>query len=326
MCIKLRILPVLNILIVFTLSGCAQSRYQYGVRGQTSYERPDQPQPTNPVAIGGHHPRIDRLETAVHAPGRFIKSHLPWKKDESDDRSPEQLRAEAIELAQAYLTDNNLHDVHIDVRRYEPGEQWARLLANNRISPFWKYTGGSLSVVVYSLFPARAFHSDSYNPYTNTLSLNSAKPIEALYEAGHAKEYHKHELLGTYSMSQKLPVLPLAHNWRVTSDVITYAQVSDREEVKNELYPSAYGNFSGSVVSEALYFFPIGKGATQIFASFAVKALGGGVGKLAGHAAARDLEDQPDRAEQPDSAEQTDSTEQPDRAEQPDQEQLSASE
>lgn len=294
---KLKSLVAINMIMGCALVGCAQSRYLYGVREHISYQPPDNAQPTNPMAVGGYHPRIDRLESFVEAPQRFIEKHIPRKKEETEEKPPEQLRAEAISLSQEYLKDNNLQDVYIDVQRYEPGEQWARLRANDRISPVWKYTGGSLNVIVYSLIPGRAFHQDRYDPFTNTLSLNSTNPLDALYEAGSAKEYHKHERLGTYSMAQYIPFATLGHDWRVTSDVITYAQAKELWEVEKELYPYTYSNWTSSAVSEALSLYPVGS-ATQIVLGMA----GEGAGKLAGNAVARDAEAQRNNVSQPGSS------------------------
>jgi len=157
------------------LDGCVQPRYQYGVRESISYERPldddvTVDDPCNPIVYGGDYPRLDRLEARLYAPVNYFKSKLPGKMKRSEVDSPDEMRERAIALSQEYLRDNRLNDIQIDVRRYEPREQWERLKANDRISPLFKYTGGTLSIAIYSLLPGRILHNDGYNPYTNTLT------------------------------------------------------------------------------------------------------------------------------------------------------------
>ena len=281
--------------------GCARSPSQAVGPSRVSTEQHDSSLPSdsketsqpNPIAVGGHHPRIDQLESIVQAPRRFVVERLPqkWKLRLETDKSEDARREDAVGLSQEYLCENDLNDVYVDVRRYEPGEQWARLYANDRIAPAWKYTGGSLSLIRYSLFPGRALHRDSYNPYTNTLSINSTKPIRSLLQAGNAKEYHKHnDWLGTYSAAQFLPVFPLVHKWNVSKDLIGYAQADGRWALERKLYPYVYGDVAGSAVSETLGFFPVGKGATQIVAPIALRVLGTGAGRLTGFAKVHELE------------------------------------
>ena len=281
--------------------GCARSPSQAVGPSRISTEQHNSSLPSdskeisqpNPIAVGGHHPRIDQLESIVQAPRRFVVERLPqkWKNRLENNKSEDARREEAVRVSQEYLSENDLNDVYIDVRRYEPGEQWARLYANDRIAPIWKYTGGSLSLIGYSLFPGRALHRDNYNPYTTTLSINSTRPIRSLLRAGDAKEYHKHQdWLGTYSAAQFLPVVPLVHQWNVSKDVIGYAQTNDRWALERKLYPYVYGDLAGSAVSETLGFFPVGKGATQIVAPIALRVLGTGAGRLTGFAKAQELE------------------------------------
>ncbi|GAF82523.1 unnamed protein product, partial [marine sediment metagenome] len=70
----------------------------------------------------------------VQAPKRFFKSN--FGKWEPEELSPDQLRVEAVILSQDYLVANGLNDVYIDARCYKPFQQWRRLRANRRISPF----------------------------------------------------------------------------------------------------------------------------------------------------------------------------------------------
>jgi hypothetical protein len=294
---RLRILLIVNTLICIASIGCVQPRYRYGVGRQASFERsiPEREQQnhqSSPITYGGNYPRLDRIESAARVPIDFVKKHMPFKKKREEEKPPEELRKEAISLAQGYLQDNRLANVNIDVRRYEPREQWRRLKANDHISPVVKYTGGSLSVLKYSLLPGRLFGSDEYNPYTNTLSLNSTKPIEALCEAGSAKVHHQQTWPGVYAASQYVPFVPLGHKYQVASDVITYANVSGLSEMEKKLYPHTYADMSSTAVSETFALFPVGTGTTQFVAPFIGGFVADKTGEFVGKTVAKQSETQ----------------------------------
>lgn len=276
-----------SILVIVCLSsvmalGCAQHRYQYGVGRHDVCDRDNSAISGNRTTYGGSYPRLDRIERSVRVPVDFVKRHLPFKPKDEEERSPEELRQEAVSLSQKYLHDNRLTDVYVDVRRYEPKEQWARLKANNRISPIMKYTGGSLSVLKYSLLPGRLFQSDEYNPYTDTLSLNSTKPIEAFCEAGSAKVYHQQTWPGVYASTQYIPFVPIGHKAAVASDVITYAHENGMQEMERELYPHTYGEIAKTSVAQTFALFPVGTGVTQFVVPFAGEFVAEQAGEFAG--------------------------------------------
>jgi hypothetical protein len=248
---------LLLILIVVGLSsGCARQQYRYGLRtSETLSDVPCVCDAENPIAIGGEHPFVDRVEKFVQAPRQFIRKHLRHESQLANAAPDSQ--PNAIEASTAYLRANGLDDVYIDVRRYEPREQWQRLKDNDRISPVWKYTAGSLNVLAYTLLPRRAFHIDSYSPYTNTLSINSDRIPNAIFAAAEAKEYRDQRLPGVYAVLQKAPLFPLIHNANVSSDVLTYVHVHEQWDLADDLYPRAYSKMASSAISEALFFVPL---------------------------------------------------------------------
>jgi len=263
--------------------GCVRDSYQYGLGdassgGLFSNSRLRSPQ-GNPLSVGGEHPRIDAIEATVQAPGKWFRK--AFHKPEPDPVQTEEDRQRAVAVAQAYLQANELSDVNIDVRRYEPAEQWARLQANQRIAPLWKATGGTLSFLSYTLLPRRAFHADDYDPFTNTLSLNSTRPTSALYEAAGAKQYRKQTMLGTYTMLQYVPLIPLVHHSQTTSDVLTYARVTEQTELEQKLYPTTYARLGGAVVSETLSVTPLAAGTPFIVAPL-MRAAGSTAGAISG--------------------------------------------
>lgn len=257
-------------ILLFAFTGCAQKNYQYGLRiDSTLSSSPCVCDSPNPIANGEAHAWVDRIENVVQAPRRFFKKHRRRQSDgampvgdsvtmethdsPSDFNSPDA----AIAASTDYLQSNGMDDVYVDVRCYEPQEQWRRLKENDRISPLVKYTAGSLDVLVYTMFPRRAFQIDSYSPFTNTLSLNSNRIPSAVFAAAEAKEYRDQRLPGLYAVMQHAPLVPLVHSAKASSDVLTYAEVNEQWDLAEELYPRAYSKIASSAISDALFFVPL---------------------------------------------------------------------
>ncbi len=239
------------LILVSTLSGCARSTYHYGLTNRS------EPKPTldsvNPLVFGGEHPKLDRLERRLHYPIDKIKRWFP-RRDANVE--PQELRRQATYKAQEYLVLNELSDVNIDVREYDPATQWQRLKENDRIHPFWKYTSGTLAHLKYAWLPGRVFHYDDYNPYTNTLYVNSTSPATAVHQAAEAKIIRNKKLQGTYLAAQYLPIVPLIHDVRVANDVLSYARVRQEWEFEKQLTPSIYASFGADAVSQATSLVP----------------------------------------------------------------------
>ena len=284
---------VITLVVCAMTMGCASERYQYGTSSKTASLEPLGTEATNPVSIGGDHPLVDGLESVVQAPRRFAR-RIVGRKTPSPAEATE-FRKEAVELSQNYLAANGMDDVHIDVRRYEPGQQWKRIRKNDRISPLWKYTGGTLSWLRYTLIPARAMQSDSYDVYANTISINSASPTSALYQAARAKEFQQHRFRGTYAMLQRAPLVPFYHNTRATSDVLSYAKATDQsDELLKQMYPTAYSRLASAGISEALFFSPLPTD-TPFAVEPAIRIVGGVIGRATGRIAlSRELGSEPE--------------------------------
>ena len=68
---------------------------------------------------------------------------------------------------------------------------------------------GAISVIGYTVFPGRIFGGDRYNPYTNSLYLNSDVTALVLREAAYGKDIHSQKMPGTFAAIQDLPVIGL---------------------------------------------------------------------------------------------------------------------
>lgn len=187
----------------------------------------------NPILYGGRQPGLDAIESAIHAPRQFVARALGDL--DSGSLPPESEQIQALELSRDYLQKNGLQDVHIDVRRYAPREQWRRIRENERISPALKYSAGTLSWVGYTLFPGRVFHTDEYDVFSNSLALNSGEPASSLYAAAEAMEYRKRRMPGVYWGIQSLPGIPVVHHLTVGTNAAAYAREIGDEKLTNEV-------------------------------------------------------------------------------------------
>ncbi len=136
------------------------------------------------------------------------------------------LTAPTKEKLIAYLEENELQDVLIRVNQYDPKGEWRRLRQNDRLAPGYKYTMGMLSLAGYTLFPGRVFGGDEYNPYTNSLYINSDVAAIALHEAAYAKDIHARWFPGTYAFVNEVPMLAMWRHTYGVNDVLGYARVN----------------------------------------------------------------------------------------------------
>ena len=270
----------LTILIVFLVGtatlGCVVPNYRYGRFGESSIPLGQSYQQV--VQGGGDHPNLDRLERVVHAPGRKLRQWFGEPHDPARERND---RKKALEVSVQHLADNGLYDVYVEHRRYAPAEQWQRLRENTRISPFFKYTDGAARVLVSTIFPARVFHSDSYNPYTNTLSINSDSPSSSVLEASATKYSASAAYPGIQAASSNLPFVSIYHSSRIASEALSYSRAKNDWELEKGLYPTAYENIGSSVFLEGYALNPV-KGPVAAVAGPVASIVGGAVGSGVG--------------------------------------------
>ncbi len=191
------------------LSGCALKPYRYG-HYHDSHSGDDTPQEIE-VIHGEPNEKLDRIGRIIGFPARI----LPMNKKINDHH----ITPETEEKIATFLRKNDLTDVTVFINEYDPKDQWRRLRANKQIGAGWRYTMGSLSVIGYTLLPGRIFGGDKYNPFTNSLSLNSDLPAVALREAAYAKDVHNHKYPGSYAVGQELPFVGLWSDTVAVRDV-----------------------------------------------------------------------------------------------------------
>jgi hypothetical protein len=266
------------------LIGCATNNYRFGRFGESAISYADTQKQI--IEQGGVHPKLDRIERFLHAPGRKLSK---WFGEPYDPNREKQKQVQALETSMRYLTDHNLQDVHVEVRRYEPSEQWRRLRSNTRIHPIFKYTDGAARVFVSTVLPNRVFHSDSYNPYTNTLSINSDSPSSALIESAASRYSHSAGNPGWRAASQNLPFVSIYHQSKIASEALSYVQAKQEWPLEKELYPAAYGSIGSSVFLEGYALSPV-TGPAGLIAGPAASMVGSAAGSGLGNMAAKKRE------------------------------------
>lgn len=168
----------------------------------------------------------------VGLPSRILPFH---PKVNSHTLSPE-----TAEKLEDYLDRNDLNDVLVRVNQYDPMGEWRRLRSNKRLAPGWRYTFGTATLVGYTLLPGRVFGGDYYNPFTNSLYVNSDVAAMLITEAAYAKDVHARQLPGTYASFNELPVCTL---WRYTlgvNDALGYARAENDWELERETYRTVF--------------------------------------------------------------------------------------
>ncbi len=151
-------------------------------------------------------------------------------------------------ILKAYLDDQGLYDVKVRINQYAPLGELQRLINNDQVGLGWRATIGVVSVLYYTLFVGRVVGGDSYNPFTNTISLYSDSIPIALHEGGHASDFASKKYKGTYAFINAIPYTSLYFEGVATAKVLEFLNENQAyEEYKRSyevLFP-AYGTYVG---------------------------------------------------------------------------------
>ncbi len=244
--------------------GCAQGPYQYG----NFTNRPGAPEKVV-VQRGGQHKVIDKISDTLSWPRRRLFPKLPDKRE---------IKPETLEQVAEYLNKNDLSEVHVSVRDYQPREQWRRLRDSQVTSPLSRYTFGSLGVIGYTLFPGKLFNANWYSPYTDTLYINSEAPTLIVHEAALAKDIRLRKLPGAHAVASQLPVLRTWCDINAAREVVGYAQAEENWKLEEEAYRQIYPKVGSEAVVGAGLFVPVWWGIPL------VRIAGGAAGNATGRA------------------------------------------
>lgn len=197
----------------------------------------------SPIERGQPRPVIDGVGWVFGIPAKIV---LWDSRVDNHDVS-----AETEEALRRYLDDNGLDHVKVAINQYDPLDDWRRLRANKTVGLGYRCTFGVLSVAGEAILPGRLFGGDHYNPYTGTIHLYSDVPAIALHEGGHAKDFTRRKLPGTYALAAAFPIVSLWPEAIATADALAYAEAHQDPDLEREsyriLYP-AYGTYVGGAV------------------------------------------------------------------------------
>ena len=142
---------------------------------------------------------------------------------------------------------------HFSLNEYAPGRALTRLIKNRKVAwPYRLLIGFPVTLIGDVLLPGRLFAGllvgDSYNPFNDTVSIYSDHPAIALHEAGHAHDFNRRRLKGTYAVIRLIPFVDLYQEFQATDEAFRYLTESGEREQEiaayKILYP-AYGTYVG---------------------------------------------------------------------------------
>jgi hypothetical protein len=175
-----------------------------------------------------------------------------------------EMSQEDQEILEAYLALNRLRSVKVRFNEYAPIDEFRRLTQNTEVGAGYRYTLGLFTWLLYAIVPERVFAGvpivtagDHFNPFTNTIHVYSSDLAILLHEAGHAKDYVRHEAKGTsFALLRLLPGVDLLQEAAASQDAIQYLYCIHDEENEVDAYGTlipAYstyiaGYFEGGLV------------------------------------------------------------------------------
>lgn len=234
--------------IILSVSGCATKPYRIGSSIQyiEGYEMP-----VGEAQIVYGRPNAFLDASGWIWPGSLLSKLILWNyKVDRHKISPE-----TVDILEAYLALNEMHNVKIRINQYNVGDEWRRTFRNKAVGGGWRYTFGFLSWLMYTIMPGRFFGGDNYNPYSNTVNIYSDIPAILLHEGGHAKDFARREYKGWYSFWYMWPFFALYPEALATSDALGYLRAYQplllQKQGYNVLYP-AYGTYVGGNVGDWL--------------------------------------------------------------------------
>lgn len=207
-------------------AGCAAARD----RPTADANSADSPQAVV-VSYGRPHAVLDGVSDALSLPVRLLMPNEPDKR---------KVTPETIDKLSTYLEESELADVHVAVRQYAPRDEWRRLRDNKHLGWANRYSLGVLGLVGYTVLPGRLLGRNAYNPYTNTLYVNSDRPGTVMGEAAYAKNVRRQRAPGLYALGRELPLVSIVPALDSGREVIRYARDKGDWELEQEAYPAAY--------------------------------------------------------------------------------------
>ena len=182
-----------------------------------------------------------------------IRGSFPWNK------ALEPLSPTTIKIMNDYLEDNELEALNIEFQIETPKNDWDRLEANAAINPLIKYSLGSLDWLSNAITKPSFWGRNYYDPYTNTMNINSNNTIEIMAEMSYAKIIQRQSCPGLYALGSKLPFISIFAQKQKTNEMIAYAKLKQDWELEKatirKMYPGMLNGSSKDIGRVAGIFF-----------------------------------------------------------------------
>ena len=232
------------VVIIMILVGCSSMRTKDAARTETKNPAPRllSSDILNEEEIPVNQTVLDR-----------IRSHFPWNKA----RTP--LSPTTIRIMNDYLEDNELEALNIEFQTETPKDDWNRLEANTSINPLIKYSLGSAYWLGNAITKPSVWGRNYYDPYTNTMHINSNNNLEIMAEMSYAKIIQRQSYPGLYALGSKLPFISFWAQKQKTNEMIAYAKLKQDWELEKatirKMYPGMLNGSSKDIGRVAGLFF-----------------------------------------------------------------------
>lgn len=208
---------------------------------------PPAPEDVKPdIERGAPIPPLDYLAGFLAFPIKL----LLWNRRYATHRiSPETEAALAD-----FIRRNDLGQVKVRINQCAPFQEVGRIFKNHEMGlpyrlfavPFTFLTAATGRLLAGILF------SDYFDPFSNTIHVFSDDASIALHEGGHAKDFKKQRLKGTYALVRSFPGVDLAQEMIATQEALEYLEFhgTDEERIRapRVLYP-AFGTYAGGYLT-----------------------------------------------------------------------------
>jgi len=178
-----------------------------------------------------------------------VRDSFPWNKA----RNP--LTRTTIRIMNDYLEGNELEALHIEFQTETPKNDWDRLQANQSINPLIKYSLGSAYWLSYAIIKPSVWGKNYYDPYTNTLHINSNNDLEIMAEMSYAKIIKRQNHPGLYALGSKLPFISIWAQKQKTDEMLAYAKLKQDWELEKatirKMYPGMLNGSSNDIARVA---------------------------------------------------------------------------
>ena len=242
--LKVDEMRLILVLIMMALAGCSSMRTNDNARTET---KTSPPKLLSSDILNAE--EIPVKKTMVQR----IRGSFPWNK------ATEPLSPTTIRIMNDYLEDNELEALNIEFQTETPKDDWARLEANTSINPLIKYSLGSAYWLGNAITKPSVWGRNYYDPYTNTMHINSNNNLEIMAEMSYAKIIQRQSYPGLYALGSKLPFISFWAQKQKTNEMIAYAKLKQDWELEKatirKMYPGMLNGSSKDIGRVAGLFF-----------------------------------------------------------------------